>query len=68
LRALTASTAGDLDTARKLITDCLEELPGSYEFHKLAAQLGADLPPRARQVADERSYAQSLIDGAAHPD
>jgi len=68
LRALTARGAGDLDLARKLITNCLEELPGSYEFHNFAAQLGADLPPRARQVAEERSYPQSLIDGAVHSD
>ena len=26
-----------------------------------AAEIGADLPPRARQVADERSRAQALI-------
>jgi len=68
LRALAARGAGDLDSARKLITDCLEELPGSYEFHNFAAQLGVDLPPRARQVADERSYPQSLIDGAVQAD
>ncbi|HEX2746272.1 MAG TPA: hypothetical protein VHO07_21550 [Streptosporangiaceae bacterium] len=68
LRALTTRGAGDLDLARKLIADCLEELPGSYEFHSFAAEIGAILPPRARQVADERSYAQSLIDGAVYPD
>lgn len=47
--------------ARKLIAHCLEELPGSYEFQRFAAEIGADLPPRARQVADERSRAQALI-------
>ncbi len=41
--------------------DCLEELPGSYEFHSFAAEIGADLPPRARQLADQRSRAQALI-------
>jgi predicted Zn-dependent protease len=61
LRALIARVAGDLDSARKLIAHCLEELPGSYEFHSFAAEIGADLPPRARQVADERSRAQALI-------
>jgi len=61
LRALIARVAGDLDSARKLIAHCLEELPGSYQFHSFAAEIGADLPPRARQVADERSRAQALI-------
>ena len=32
-----------------------------HEFHSFAAEIGADLPPRARQVADERSRAQALI-------
>src|SRR4029077_4290189 len=32
-----------------------------YEFHSFAAEIGADLAPRARQVADERSRAQALI-------
>jgi hypothetical protein len=61
LRALIARVADDLDSARKLIAHCLEELPGSYEFHSFATEIGADLPPRARQVADERSRAQALI-------
>ena len=67
LRALLARVAGDLDSARKLIAHCLEELPGSYGFHSFAAEIGADLPPRARQVADERSRAQALI-GPARAD
>jgi hypothetical protein len=51
-----------------LIRDCLEERPGSYEFDSFAAEIGADLPPRARQVADEQSRAQALIDGFVYPD
>jgi hypothetical protein len=66
LRALIARVTGDLDLARKLIRDCLEELPGSYEFHSFAAEIGADLPPRARQLADERSRAQALIGSVVH--
>jgi len=44
-----------------VIPGCLEELPGSAEFHAFAAQIGADLLPDARQVATERT-AQALID------
>ena len=58
LRAQIADRSGDLGQARKLITGCLEELPGSQEFHEYAAEIGADLPPRARQLADEWSRAQ----------
>ncbi len=65
VRARIARLAGDLAAAGKLIADCLEELPGSAEFHHFAAEIGADLPPRARQVADERSRAQALIGPAA---
>jgi len=68
LRALVARMAGDLGSARRLIRDCLEELPGSYEFHDFAAEIGADLPPRARQIADERSRAQALIDAVVQPE
>ena len=51
LRAQIADRSGDLGQARKLITGCLEELPGSQEFHEYAAEIGADLPPRARQAS-----------------
>ncbi len=68
LRALIARMAGDLDSARKLVADCLEALPGSYAFHSLAAEIGAELPPRARQMADERSRAQSLTSTVVQSD
>jgi hypothetical protein len=68
VRAMIARQAGDLDAARKLIADCLEELPGSHKFHGFAAETGADLPPRARQLADERSRAQALIGTVTQPD
>ncbi len=37
LRAQIAGHSGDLGQARKLIAGCLEELPGSQEFHEFAA-------------------------------
>ena len=68
LRALIARVAGDLGSARKLVADCLEELPGSYEFHSFAAEIAAELPPRAREVADERSRTQALIGSVVQSD
>jgi hypothetical protein len=68
VRAQIARLAGDLAAARKLIADCLEKLPGSQEFHDFAAEIGADLPPRARQLAAEWSRAQALIGPAAQQD
>jgi len=58
LRARIAHRKGDVATARKLIASSLEDLPGSSEFHAFAAEIGADLPSRAREVAAERSRAE----------
>jgi hypothetical protein len=55
LRARLAYQRGNLDGARKLAQDCLQDLPGHGGFVGFAAQIGADLPPRAREVADQRS-------------
>lgn len=68
LRAQVARRADDLAAARKLIADCLEELPGSTEFLDFAAGIGAALPPRAREIAAERSRTQALIGLSARPD
>jgi hypothetical protein len=60
LRARLARHRDDLAGARKLIRECLDELPGSYEFLAFAKQIGAELPPRARAVADQRSQWEAL--------
>jgi hypothetical protein len=65
LRARIARAAGDLGAARKLITGGLEELPGSYEFLQLAAEIDAELPPAARRIAAERARVDALIQGGA---
>jgi hypothetical protein len=46
---------GDLDVARKLVQDCLQELPGHQDFISFALEISADLPPRARELAAQRS-------------
>jgi len=55
LRARLARQRGNLDGARKLAQDCLQDLPGHEGFAGFAAEIGADLPPRARELADQRS-------------
>jgi hypothetical protein len=54
LRARLARQRGDLDGARKLVRDCLQELPGHRGFASFAVEVGADLPPRARELAGQR--------------
>jgi hypothetical protein len=61
LRAEIAYASADVAAARKLVADCLEALPGSHEFLEFAAEIGAELPPRAHEIAAERARAQSLM-------
>jgi hypothetical protein len=49
LQAQLAHRRGDDETARKLVHDSLEGLPGHPGFHDLARRIGAPLPPRAQQ-------------------
>lgn len=55
LQARLAHLRGDSDRARKLVHQSLEKLPGHQGFLDLAAEVGATLPPRAQQIADERA-------------
>jgi len=55
LRARLAGQRGDLDGARKLLRDCLQELPGHQGFASFAAEIGAQLPPDARKLVGQRS-------------
>jgi hypothetical protein len=55
LRARLARERGDLGGARKLVEDCLQLLPGHEGFAEFAAEVGADLPQRARELAEHRS-------------
>ena len=55
LRARLARERGDLGGARKLVEDRLQLLPGHEGFAEFAAEVGADLPQRARELAGHRS-------------
>lgn len=49
LHAQLAHRRGDDEAARQLVHDSLEKLPGHPDFHALAREIGAPLPPRAQQ-------------------
>ena len=55
VQAQLAHRRGDDETARKLVHDSLEGLPGHPDFHDLARRIGAPLPPRAQQARAARS-------------
>jgi len=52
---------GDIDAARTLIGTCLERLPGSQQFAEFAEEVGAALPPRAREMRAERAAVQAQL-------
>jgi hypothetical protein len=66
VQARLAHRRGDTDAARKLIHACLEDLPGNEEFAGFAAEIGAELPRHAQQVADDRALWLAAI--SAEPD
>ncbi len=55
LRARIAERRGDLTQAATLVTECLRELPGHQGCLDLAVEVGAELPPRARERLSERA-------------
>ena len=57
LRARIAERRGDVAQAATLVTKCLKELPGHQAYLNFAAEVGAEPPPRAREIAAERSRA-----------
>jgi hypothetical protein len=57
LHARIADRRGDACQAAALVTKCLKELPGHQAYLDFAAELGAKLPSRAREIAAERARA-----------
>ncbi|MEV7969274.1 hypothetical protein AB0O34_25290 [Sphaerisporangium sp. NPDC088356] len=55
LRALLGRRRGENDTARALIRERLDELPGHTQFLDFAREIGAELPERARHMPDRLS-------------
>jgi hypothetical protein len=56
LRAQIAERRGDVAQAAMLVTESLKELPGSREYQDFAVEVGAKLPPRAREMVAERAW------------
>jgi hypothetical protein len=61
LQARLARQRDDLEGARKLVEDCLLQLPGHQGFAEFASEVGADLPQRARELAEHRSQREIAI-------
>ena len=55
LRAKIAARRGDRAQAAALVTESLKELPGHPEYQDFAVEVGAKLPPRAREMVAERA-------------
>jgi hypothetical protein len=55
LRARIAERRGDVAQAATLVTECLKELPGHRGYLDFAVEVGAELPPRARELLSERA-------------
>ena len=47
--------------AATLVTECLKERPGDQEYIDFAVEVGAILPPRAREIHAERMAAEELV-------
>jgi hypothetical protein len=55
LRAKIAARRGDVAQAATLVAKSLKELPGRTEYQDFAVEVGAELPPHAREMVDERA-------------
>jgi hypothetical protein len=55
LQARIAERRGNRAAATTLITQCLKELPGHPAYLDFAVEIGAKLPPRARELLSERA-------------
>jgi hypothetical protein len=61
LRAMLAERRGDVSQAAPLVTTCLKELPGHQDYLDFAIEVGADLPPHAREIAAERARTAAYL-------
>ncbi len=55
LKARLAHQRSDVGSARSLVQAALQQLPGHEGFLEFATEIGAPLPPRAKQIIKERS-------------
>jgi hypothetical protein len=62
LQARLAHQNGDVGTARELVYDCLQVLPGHAGFIDFATSIAARLPPPAQQVLTQRQIRIDIAD------
>jgi hypothetical protein len=55
LHARIAERRAEVTQAATLVTECLKELPGHQGYLDFAVEVGAELPPRARELLSERA-------------
>jgi hypothetical protein len=55
LRARIAERRGDITQAARLVTECLQELPGHPGYLAFAVEVDAELPRRAGELLSERA-------------
>ena len=61
LRAQIAARRGDVPQAAALVTECLKELPGHRGYQDFAVEIGAELPPHAREMVAERARIRDSV-------
>jgi hypothetical protein len=61
LQARLAHQHGDVDSARELVHQSLQRLPGHSEFLDFATAIGAPLPPHAQQIMRNRRLADERV-------
>jgi hypothetical protein len=61
LRARIAERRSDISQASMLVTKCLKEMPGHQAYLDFAIDVGAELPPRAREIAAERARVATFV-------
>lgn len=54
LQARLAYQRDDVSSARDLMQEALQRLPGHQQFLDFATEIGAPLPPRARHISEQR--------------
>lgn len=61
LQARLAHERGDAERARSLAHEALRSLPGHRELLGFATEIGATLPPRAQEIANDQRIANQMV-------
>lgn len=61
-QARVAMLDGEVERAREIVTAGLGQLPGHVGFHRLAVEIGAEIPDNARRVLQNQPWISSELD------